>query len=58
MDMSKHRGRVPNPMGIKCERCGSEHVIRFGIYVGRRGKRLQRVKCQECGHVYVPKEWK
>ena len=39
--------------GVKCPRCGSEHVIMYGYFISTiKGKR-RRYKCGSCGRTFL-----
>ena len=48
---------------FNCPKCNATHVVRMGYDVRSGGRKFIRMKCMECGHVYLDgelpkKEWK
>ena len=39
--------------GIRCPRCGSEHVIMYGYFISTLKGRRRRYKCESCGRTFL-----
>lgn len=46
------KNRIKELTEIKCPKCKSKHVYRFGSKMTTNGK-AQRYQCQKCGYVWI-----